>query len=311
MSSNIAFVFPGQGAQSVGMGKDFAVRIPESRAIFEEADQALDYSLSNLIFNGPDEELKKTYHTQPALLTTSIAFLEAFKSSPSTVEPHYVLGHSLGEYSALVASGVLSFADAVRIVQARGRFMEEAVPSGQGEMAAVIGLEREEVALLCEEASRETGLVELANINTGSQLVISGIKEGVRTAVALAEERGAKRVLLLQVSGPFHSSLMKPAAERLGEVLADVTFREARIPVVANVFAEPVTDPETIRQSLIRQVYSPVLWEDSIRWLLAQGVDTFYEIGPGNVLAGLIKKMNRSVTVRSINQVDALLQGEV
>ncbi|MCZ8513149.1 ACP S-malonyltransferase [Paenibacillus filicis] len=309
MSSNVAFVFPGQGAQSVGMGKDLTDHFPGSRAIFEEADQVLGYPLSRLIFHGPADELKKTYHTQPALLATSIAFLEAFK--PSVAAPHYVLGHSLGEYSALVATGVLSFADAVRIVRARGQFMDEAVPSGQGEMAAVIGLDREELTLLCEEASRGAGLVELANINSGSQIVISGTKEGVRAAAALAEARGAKRVLLLEVSGPFHSSLMKPAAERLIGVLADVTFREARVPVIANVSAEPLTDPEAIRQSLIRQVYSPVLWEDSIKRLLAQGVDTFYEIGPGTVLAGLIKKINRTVTVRSINHVDALLQCEV
>lgn len=309
MNPTIAFVFPGQGAQSIGMGKAFVDRFSVSRAIFEEADRELGYPLSDLIFHGPADELKKTYHTQPALLTTSVAYLEAFREAGIT--PDYVLGHSLGEYSALVASGVLSFVDAVKIVHARGRFMDETVPSGEGGMAAVIGFDREELALLCEEVTREIGVVELANINAGSQIVISGTMEGVREASARAEARGAKRVLELEVSGPFHSSLMKPAGDKLAQLLAKVSFNAARIPVIANVSAEPLTDPEAIRQSLIKQVSAPVLWEDSIKWLLARGVNTFYEIGPGTVLAGLIKKMNRSVTVRSINHPDALLQCEV
>ncbi|MBP1965598.1 ACP S-malonyltransferase [Paenibacillus aceris] len=309
MNPKIAFVFPGQGAQSIGMGKEFVDRFSVSRAIFEEADRVLGYPLSDLIFHGPADELKKTYHTQPALLTTSVAYLEAFREAGIT--PHYVLGHSLGEFSALVASGVLNFADAVRIVHARGKFMDETVPYGEGGMAAVIGFDREELVLICEEVSRETGLVELANLNAGSQIVISGTNDGVREASARAESRGAKRVLEIDVSGPFHSSLMKPAGDKLAPLLANVSFNAARIPVIANVSAEPLTDPEEIRQSLIKQVSAPVLWEDSIKWLLARGVNTFYEIGPGTVLAGLIKKINRSVTVRSINHPDALLQCEV
>lgn len=300
----VAFVFPGQGAQAVGMGKDIYESDAAAKQIFDRADEALGYSLSSLIFEGPDTELKITYHTQPALLTTSVAYLELFKAKG--LAPDYVAGHSLGEYSALVAAGVLSFEDAVRTVRARGEFMEQAVPSGQGAMAAVLGAEREALQQLCAAVSQEVGTVELANLNCPGQIVISGSKEGVQAIVERGKEAGAKRVIPLEVSGPFHSSLMKPASDRLAGVLSDVAMQPASIPVIANVTARPVQEPSDIRQLLVDQVHSSVLWEDSVAWLIGQGVDTFVEIGSGTVLAGLIKKIDRSVNVVSINSKEAL-----
>ncbi|MFE5319637.1 ACP S-malonyltransferase [Paenibacillus sp. NPDC056579] len=302
----IAFVFPGQGAQAVGMGKDIYESESAAKQLFQRADEALGYSLSSIIFEGPDTELKITYHTQPALLTTSIAYLEAFKAKG--LAPDYVAGHSLGEYSALVAAGVLSFEDAVRTVRARGEFMEQAVPSGQGAMAAVLGAEREALQKLCASVSHEVGAVELANLNCPGQIVISGSKEGVQAIAEQGKEIGAKRVIPLEVSGPFHSSLMKPASERLAGVLAEIDMQSAAVPVVANVTARPVQEPAEIRQLLVDQVHSSVLWEDSVAWLIEQGVDTFVEIGSGSVLAGLIKKIDRSVKVVSINSKEAIDQ---
>ncbi|NHN28419.1 ACP S-malonyltransferase [Paenibacillus agricola] len=302
----IAFVFPGQGAQAVGMGKDIFETNEAAKRIFNRADEALGYSLSSIIFEGPEAELKITYHTQPALLTTSIAYLELFKAKG--LLPDYVAGHSLGEYTALVAAGVLSFEDAVRTVRARGEFMEAAVPSGQGAMAAVLGAEREALDMLCRTISSEIGVVELANLNCPGQIVVSGSREGVQALVERGKEIGAKRVIPLEVSGPFHSSLMKPASERLGAVLAGLAMQPANMPVIANVTALPVTEPEAIRQLLIDQVHSSVRWEDSITWLIAQGVDTFVEIGPGTVLTGLIKKIDRTVKVVAINSREAVEQ---
>lgn len=302
----IAFVFPGQGAQAVGMGRDIYEADAAAKQLFERADQALGYSLSSIIFDGPESELKITYHTQPALLTTSAAYLELFKAKG--IEPDFVAGHSLGEYSALVASGVLSFEDAVRTVRARGEFMEQAVPSGQGAMAAVLGGEREALQQLCEAITREVGVVELANLNCPGQIVVSGSKEGVQALVERGKEIGAKRVIPLEVSGPFHSSLMKPASEKLAGVLSGLEMSRAAVPVVANVTARPVQDPAEIRELLVEQVHSSVLWEDSIAWLIEQGVDTFVEIGSGTVLAGLIKKIDRSVKVYGINSKEAIDQ---
>ncbi|EFM13022.1 malonyl CoA-acyl carrier protein transacylase [Paenibacillus curdlanolyticus YK9] len=299
-----AFVFPGQGAQAVGMGHDAFQTFEESRKIFEQADEALGFSLSDIIFNGPDDSLKQTANTQPALLTVSVALLEALKDRGLT--PDYVAGHSLGEYSALVASGVLSFADAVRTVRSRGEFMEQAVPSGNGAMAAVLGAEREALAQLCKAVTAEVGAVELANVNCPGQIVVSGTAAGVQGVVERGKEAGAKRVIPLEVSGPFHSSLMKPAAERLAGVLEGVSFHDAAIPVIANVTAEPVSAASSIRELLVEQVYSPVLWEDTIRKLIDLGVTTFVEIGSGNVLAGLIKKVDRSVTIIPVNSVETL-----
>ncbi|MFF2088967.1 ACP S-malonyltransferase [Paenibacillus sp. NPDC058174] len=303
--SKIAFVFPGQGAQAVGMGKDVYDSVPASRAIFEQADEALGFSVSDIIFNGPDELLKQTANTQPALLTVSVALLEALEGRG--LKPDYVAGHSLGEYSALVAAGVLSFADAVRTVRARGEFMEQAVPGGQGAMAAVLGAERETLAALCAVVSAGGNAVELANVNCPGQIVVSGTSAGVQSVVERGkEEAGAKRVIPLEVSGPFHSSLMKPAAEKLGVVLEGVSMGDAAVPVIANVTASQVTEASDIRRLLVEQVYSPVLWEDSIRYLIGQGVDHFVEIGSGTVLAGLIKKIDKNVRVTSINSAAAI-----
>jgi len=302
----IAFVFPGQGSQSVGMGKDIYDALPAARARFEKADEQLGFSLSGLIFEGPDTELKQTANTQPALLTTSVALYEAFTAKG--FKPDYVAGHSLGEYSALTAAGVLSFEDAVKLVRARGEYMEQAVPGGQGAMAAVLGGEREALAQLCEDITAGGALVELANVNCPGQIVVSGSQEGVNLVVERVKEIGAKRAIPLEVSGPFHSSLMKTAAERLGDRLSAASFRDSEVPVVANVTARPVQNGAEIKDLLVRQVYSPVLWEDSVGWLLSQGVDTFVEIGPGSVLTGLIKKIDKSVRLFNVSSLESLEQ---
>lgn len=299
-----AFVFPGQGAQAVGMAKDVYDAIPASRAIFEQGDEALGFALSSLVFEGPDSELKMTVNTQPALLTASTALLEALKGKG--LEADYVAGHSLGEYSALVAAGVLSYTDAVKLVRLRGRFMEEAVPNGQGAMAAVLGAERDNLAALCASISETDGPVELANVNCPGQIVVSGSQAGVIAVVQRAKEAGAKRAIPLEVSGPFHSSMMKEAAERLEAELLKTEFKAPTVPVVVNVTALPVTDPEELRQLLVRQVYSPVLWQDSVERLIAEGVDTFVEIGSGSVLAGLIRKIDKNVKVIGINSLTSI-----
>ncbi|SDD95723.1 [acyl-carrier-protein] S-malonyltransferase [Paenibacillus sp. UNCCL117] len=304
----LAFVFPGQGAQAVGMGKELVEADAAARSLYDEADEALGFALSRIILEGPEAELKATANTQPALLTTSIAYLERFQAKHA-LQPDYVAGHSLGEYSALVAAGVLSFRDAVRTVRSRGEFMEAAVPSGQGAMAAVLGAEREALQTLCASISAGGSPVELANLNCPGQIVISGSVEGVQAVVEQGKEgAGAKRVIPLEVSGPFHSSLMRPASERLAAVLREVEMSRAAVPVVANVSARPVREPEEIRRLLVDQVHSSVLWEDSVAWLIAEGVDTFIEFGSGSVLTGLIKKIDRSVTVHTINSLEALEQ---
>ncbi|MCQ4087151.1 ACP S-malonyltransferase [Saccharibacillus sp. JS10] len=301
--SKIAFVFPGQGAQSVGMARDVYEASADAKALFDTADQVLGMDLTNLIFEGPAEELKQTANTQPALLTASVALLQAVNKQG--IKADYVAGHSLGEYSALAAAGVLSFEDAVSIVRLRGQFMEAAVPSGQGAMAAVLGAERGKLTELCAEISAEGTVVEPANMNCPGQIVVSGSAEGVAALSARVKDIGAKRAIALEVSGPFHSSMMKEAAEKLGEHLSSLTFNDSEIPVVANVTARPVSGAENVKESLIRQVYSPVLWEDSVQWLIGEGVDTFIEIGPGNVLAGLIKKIDKSVRIFSVNSLES------
>lgn len=302
----IAFVFPGQGSQSVGMAKDAYDQVEASQAIFKQADEALGFSLSTLVFEGPDTDLKQTKNTQPALLTASIALYEALREKGITAD--YMAGHSLGEYSALVASGVLSFKDAVSIVRARGTFMEEAVPGGRGAMAAVLGAEREALAELCAKISSqgEDYLVELANLNSPGQIVVSGLQDGVNELTERVKEAGGKRAIPLVVSGPFHTSLMKGAAEKLQECLAQITLQDAAVPVVANVTAEPVTDAEKIKNLLVEQVYSSVKWEDTVVYLVQQGVDTFVEIGPGNVLTGLIKKVDKSLKLYNVNNLESL-----
>jgi len=302
----IAFVFPGQGSQTVGMGRDFYDHNPEAKKVFDTADAALGNRLSEIIFEGPQETLTKTYNAQPALLTTSIAILQAFKEA--YIQPDFVAGHSLGEYTALVASGTLSLADAVQIVQKRGEFMEEAVPNGEGTMAAILGMDRDVLREITDEVTAEGNLVQLANMNCPGQIVISGTKAGVGKAMELAKEKGARRAIPLDVSGPFHSKLMEKAANQLETLLEKYPFHNAEIPVVSNVTAEPVTDAETIKRLLTRQVCSPVLWEDSIHFLISEGVDTFIEIGPGKVLNGLIRKIDRNVRTFSIFDRESLDQ---
>lgn len=302
----IAFVFPGQGSQSVGMGKDIYDNLSSARTLYEQADQKLGFPLTQLVFEGPDHELKQTINTQPALLTTSIALYQAFAAKG--ISPDYVAGHSLGEYSALTAAGVITFEDAVGIVRARGEYMEQAVPGGQGAMAAVLGGEREALSKLCADVTQGGHPVELANVNCPGQIVVSGCKEGVDQIVARVKEIGAKRAIPLEVSGPFHSSLMKSAADRLSDKLTAIPFKDAGIPVIANVTAEPVIQAEEISKLLVEQVYSPVLWADSVSWLITQGVDTFVEIGPGNVLTGLIKKIDKSVRTFNVNGLESLEQ---
>jgi [acyl-carrier-protein] S-malonyltransferase len=295
----IAFVFPGQGSQTVGMGKQLAEQYPEVMEYFTKADDTLSFNLSKLIFEGPQEELTQTANTQPALLTTSAAILERFRKS--SIKPDFVAGHSLGEYTALVAAGALTFEDGVFAVRKRGEFMEGAVPNGEGSMAAILGLGREPLSEVTAEVSESGFPVSLANLNCPGQIVISGSRKGVELAGEKAKEAGAKRAIPLEVSGPFHSSLMKPAASQLREVLDGLDMKDAQIPVIANVSAKPMTAAEEMKENLIEQLYSPVLWEDSVVKMIDLGVDTFIEIGPGKVLSGLIKKINRSVKIYSIS----------
>jgi [acyl-carrier-protein] S-malonyltransferase len=299
----IAFVFPGQGSQTVGMGKQLAEQYPEVMQYFIKADEKLSAELSKLIFEGPQEELTKTVNTQPALLTTSLAILEKFQKA--AIKPDFVAGHSLGEYTALVAAGALTFEDGVFVVRKRGEFMEGAVPNGEGSMAAILGLDREPLSKVTAEVSDSGFPVSLANLNCPGQIVISGSRKGVELASAKAKEAGAKRAIPLEVSGPFHSSLMKPAASELRQVLDGLDMKDASIPVIANVSANPMTTAEEIKENLIEQLYSPVLWEDSVVKMIDLGVDTFIEIGPGKVLSGLIKKINRSVKTYSISDEES------
>ncbi|MDI3257185.1 MAG: ACP S-malonyltransferase [Kyrpidia sp.] len=301
-----AWVFPGQGAQAVGMGRAAYDTYDEARRTFREADDALGFSLSNLCFAGPEETLRLTYYTQPAVLTVSVALWRVLEARG--VRPDVVAGHSLGEYTALVAAGALDFADAVTLVHRRGRYMDEAAPAGEGAMAAVLQGDRDMVARVCQEVSEEVGPVELANVNCPGQVVISGKAEAVRVAGRRVLERGAKRVLPLDVSGPFHSALMEPAARRLAADLAEVPIRDARCPVVSNVDARARSGAEEIREALVRQVSRPVLWEDGVRAMIAMGASGFAEIGPGRVLSGLVRKVDRGVDVWNAEDPDGLEQ---
>jgi [acyl-carrier-protein] S-malonyltransferase len=304
MNMKIAFVFPGQASQYVGMGKELCEKYPEAAAVYEQADATLGFSLSRLCFEGPREELDQTAITQPAVLTTSIACLAALQKAGGPV-PAAVAGHSLGEYSALVAAGSLSFSDAVRLVRKRGQFMQEAVPLGAGGMAAVMGLAGKEVAAVCQRAGGP-GVVEAANLNCPGQVVIAGTNEGLNAAEPLLKEAGARRVIPLAVSAPFHSSLMLPAGERLAAELEQVTLSEPLLPVVANVSADYVRTAPEIKASLIKQVSSPVRWEECIMRLVDDGIKTFIEVGPGKVLSGLNKKICRDVLQFNVEDLASL-----
>ncbi len=293
--SKIAFIFPGQGSQTVGMMKEFYDNYPIVRDVFKEADEALGFSISTMCFEGPEDQLRLTYNTQPAILTCSIAAMKVLNEHG--IKPDIAAGHSLGEYSALVAANAISFADAVRTVRKRGQFMQEAVPVGQGSMAAVLGLDGDMIVEICKDAEATTGkAVQAVNFNCPGQVVIAGTVEGVNKAIEDLKAAGAKRAILLPVSAPFHSSLMKPAATRLAEELENVTFHDAQIPVVANVTANEVTAANEIKDLLVEQAAAPVLWEKSVRNMIANGVTTFVEVGPGKVLTGFTKKIAKEFT---------------
>ncbi|ART76314.1 ACP S-malonyltransferase [Sutcliffiella horikoshii] len=300
----VAFVFPGQGSQIVGMAQELATEYKEVQTVIDQADEKLGYKLSSLMFEGPQEELTLTYNAQPALLTSSIAILQLLKQSG--IKADYTAGHSLGEYSALVAADAISFEDAVYTVHMRGKYMEEAVPAGVGSMAAVLGLDEGLLKEACEEASVEAGPVQLANLNCPGQIVISGSAKGVSLASDKAKEKGAKRVIPLVVSGPFHSSLMKPAASKLEDTLTSISIDDSKIPVIANVDAKEMTSASEIPVKLVEQLYSPVRWEQSVEKLIELGVDTFIEVGPGKVLSGLIKKVNRRATTIPVYDKETL-----
>ena len=290
----IAFIFPGQGAQAVGMGRALADAFQICREAFDEADAALGAPLSRVIFDGPDDQLTLTENTQPAILTVSTAAARFLASRG--LQPAFVAGHSLGEYSANVAAGTFAFADALRLVQRRGRYMQEAVPAGEGAMAAILGLDADKVAQACAEAA-DGEVVSPANMNGGGQVVIAGTRDAVARAGARAKELGAKRVVPLSVSAPFHCALMKPAEDRLAPELRAIQTRTPRVPIVANVDAELKRDASAAIDALVQQVSSPVRWEAVVRRLASEGVTTYVEVGPGTVLSGMVRRIHREATV--------------
>lgn len=296
-----AFVFPGQGAQTIGMGKDLADAYPAARAVFEEVDEALGESLSGVIWDGDIETLTLTANAQPALMATSIAAMRALEAEGVSVESAaYVAGHSLGEYSALCAAGALSLSDTARLLRTRGRAMQEAVPVGKGAMAALLGLDLETVRAVVDEAAQGE-VLNAANDNDPAQVVISGHKAAVERAAELAKARGAKRAMMLPVSAPFHCALMAPAAEVMAEALEKVEIAAPKVPVVANVIAEGVSEPGQIRALLLDQVTGSVRWRESVAWMAAQGVDDFVEVGAGKALSGMIRRIAREAGTTAVN----------
>ncbi|MDF7761010.1 ACP S-malonyltransferase [Kosakonia cowanii] len=302
--TQFAFVFPGQGSQAVGMLADMAATWPVIEETFQEASAVLGYDLWALVQQGPSEELNKTWQTQPALLTASVALWRVWQQQGGKA-PALMAGHSLGEYSALVCAGVISFADAVRLVELRGKFMQDAVPAGTGAMSAIIGLDDAAIAEACE-ASAEGQVVSPVNYNSPGQVVIAGHKEAVERAGAACKAAGAKRALPLPVSVPSHCALMKPAAEKLAAELSNITFNAPQIPVVNNVDVACETTPEAIRDALIRQLYSPVQWTKSVEFMAAQGIEHLYEVGPGKVLTGLTKRIVDTLTASALNEPAAM-----
>ena len=299
----VAFVFPGQASQYPGMGRELAEKYPAARAVFDEADEALGLSISKICFEGTEEELKLTANTQPAIVTCSVAVYRVL--AEKGLKPDFVAGHSLGEYSALVAAGSLKFADAVRLVRKRGTYMQDAVPAGVGAMAAIMGLSPAVVADACKRAA-EGEICSAANLNSPDQTVISGHAGAVKRAVELASQAGAKRAVILAVSAPFHSALMAPAQDRLEKDLKQIDFTALRMPLVTNVDADTIETGDEAREALVRQVTAPVRWEESVRQLIDEGVNTFVEAGPGRVLTGLLRQIERSVAVLNVEDEKSL-----
>lgn len=308
---SVAFTFPGQGSQAVGMGKDLAEAYPEARAVFAEVDEALGQKLSDIMWNGPEETLTLTANAQPALMAVSIAAIRVMQARglDLSAKVSYVAGHSLGEYSALCAAGMFSLSDTARLLRIRGNAMQAAVPVGAGAMAAIIGLEQADVQAVCSEAG-QIGPCQIANDNGGGQIVISGGREAVEKAASLATERGAKRAIMLPVSAPFHSALMAPAADAMRDALADVAKSNPVVPVIANVRAAPVSDAEEIAGLLVEQVTGQVRWRETVEWFAENGVSTVYEVGAGKVLTGLARRIDKTITGVAVNSpadIDAAL----